>query len=105
AGSSAAHGGDRSRQPNPVAVASHETRTAARSWCGCGCRYSYPSQLGAVGTGGCPPPQPCRRTLQESSKPSATADVALLRSSTEFASVHVLDHALAQRAVGIGTHS
>ena len=43
------------------------------------------------------------RTLQESSKPSATADVAFLRSSTEFASVHVLDHALAQRADGIGT--
>ena len=34
----------------------------------------------------------------------AAADVALLRARTELASVHVLDHALAQRADGIRTH-
>ena len=44
------------------------------------------------------------RTLQKCSEPPAAADVALLRARTELASVHVLDHALAQRTDGIRTH-
>src|SRR5450830_574110 len=44
------------------------------------------------------------RPLEKRSKPPATADVALLRSRTELARVHVLDHALAQWADGIRTH-
>ena len=42
----------------------------------------------------------CRRVerpLQKRSEPLTTADVARLRSGTELARVHVLDHALAQR--------
>ena len=46
-----------------------------------------------------------RGALQERSEPLAAVDVALLRVRTELARVHVLDHALAQRADGIRTHS
>ena len=45
-----------------------------------------------------------RRPLEKRGEPLATADVACLRARTELARVHVLDHALAQRADGIGTH-
>ena len=37
-------------------------------------------------------------------EPLAAADVASLRMPAELARAHVLDHALAQRADGIGTH-
>ena len=39
----------------------------------------------------------------ECSEPLATAAMASLRARTQLASVHVLDHALAQRAYNIGT--
>jgi hypothetical protein len=42
--------------------------------------------------------------LEKCSEPLATADMASLRARTQLASVHVLDHALAQRAYNIGTH-
>ena len=42
--------------------------------------------------------------LQKRSEPLAAVDVAPLRARTELARVHVLDHALAQRADGIRTH-
>src|SRR5712671_4612398 len=44
------------------------------------------------------------RALQVRGKPLAAADVASLRVRVELARAHVLDHALAQRADGIGTH-
>src|ERR1700730_8238938 len=44
------------------------------------------------------------RALQIRSEPLAAADVASLRVRVEFARAHILDHALAQRADGIGTH-
>jgi hypothetical protein len=43
-------------------------------------------------------------TLQKRGKPFAAADVASLRSRTEFARIHVPDHALAQRADSIRGH-
>src|SRR5713226_6104506 len=45
-----------------------------------------------------------RGPLQKRGEPLAPADVAPLRTRTELASVHVLDHALAQRANGRRTH-
>src|SRR5712692_10612074 len=45
-----------------------------------------------------------RGPLQKRGEPLAAADVAPLRTRTELASVHVLDHALAQRANGRRTH-
>ncbi len=45
-----------------------------------------------------------RGPLQKRSEPLAAADVASLRARTELARVHVLDHALAQRADGIRAH-
>src|SRR4249919_2901201 len=45
-----------------------------------------------------------RRALQERREPLAGADVALLCGRGELARAHVLDHALAQRADGVGTH-
>ena len=44
------------------------------------------------------------RPLQKCSKPLAAGDVAPLRVCTKLARIHVLDHALAQRADGIRTH-
>src|SRR5216683_270975 len=44
------------------------------------------------------------RPLEKCSEPLATADMASLRARTQRASVHVLDHALAQRADNIATH-
>src|SRR6202030_269465 len=44
------------------------------------------------------------RTLQKRGEPLAAADVASLRVRVELARAHVLDHALAQGADGIGTH-
>ena len=44
------------------------------------------------------------RSLEKRSEPLAAADMASLRARTELARVHVLDHALAQRADSIGTH-
>src|SRR5580700_1260147 len=44
------------------------------------------------------------RSLQKRSKLFATADVTSLCTNTEFARVHVFDHALAQRADGLRTH-
>ena len=43
-------------------------------------------------------------SLQEGREPLAGTDMALLRGRAELARAHVLDHALAQRADGIGTH-
>src|SRR5262252_1663742 len=45
-----------------------------------------------------------RRSLQKCCELLAAADMAPLRSGTELARVHVLDHALAQRADRIRTH-
>src|SRR6185369_8246644 len=45
------------------------------------------------------------RALQECGEPLAGAYVALLCERVELARAHVLDHALAQRADSIGTHS
>ena len=45
-----------------------------------------------------------RRPLEKRGEPPAAANVASLRARTELARVHVLDHALAQRADGIRTH-
>ena len=45
-----------------------------------------------------------RRPLEKRGEPLATADMTCLRARTELARVHVLDHALAQRADSIGTH-
>ena len=45
-----------------------------------------------------------RRAPQERDEPLAAAEVASLRARTELARVHVLDHALAQRADGIHAH-
>lgn len=44
------------------------------------------------------------RPLEKCGEPLATADVAPLRARAELARVHILDHALAQRADGIRTH-
>ena len=44
------------------------------------------------------------RALQVRGEPLAAADVASLRVRVELARAHVFDHALAQRADGIGTH-
>ena len=44
------------------------------------------------------------RPLEKRCETLATADVACLRGRTELAGIHVLDHPLAQRADGIGTH-
>jgi hypothetical protein len=44
------------------------------------------------------------RSLQKCSETSAAVDVTALRVRTEFARVHVLDHALAQRGDGVDTH-
>jgi hypothetical protein len=44
------------------------------------------------------------RALQVRGEPLAAADVDSLRVRVELARAHVLDHALAQRADGIGTH-
>jgi len=44
------------------------------------------------------------RALQIRGEPLAAADVASLRVRVELARAHVLHHALAQRADGIGTH-
>src|SRR5260370_565972 len=45
-----------------------------------------------------------RRSLQKCSELLAAADMAPLRAGTELARIHVLDHALTQRADGIRTH-
>ena len=45
-----------------------------------------------------------RGPLQKRDEPLAAVNVASLRARTELASVHVLDHALAQRADRIDTH-
>src|SRR5215831_11082784 len=45
-----------------------------------------------------------RRSLQKCSEPFAAADVPPLCSRTEFARIHVLDHALPQRADSIRGH-
>src|SRR5438034_10586825 len=45
-----------------------------------------------------------RRALKKCSKPLAAGDVAPLRVRTKLARVHVLDHALAQRADRIRAH-
>src|SRR6266849_836883 len=42
--------------------------------------------------------------LEKRREPLAAADMAPLRAGTELARVHVLDHALTQRADGIRTH-
>jgi hypothetical protein len=44
------------------------------------------------------------RSLEKCGETLATADVAPLRARTELAGIHVLDHALAQQADGIGSH-
>jgi hypothetical protein len=44
------------------------------------------------------------RARQICSEPLAAVDVASLRMRVELARAHVLDHALAQRADGIGAH-
>ncbi len=44
------------------------------------------------------------RALQVRGEPLAAADVDSLRVRVELARAHVLDHTLAQRADGIGTH-
>src|ERR1019366_8544917 len=44
------------------------------------------------------------RPLEKRGELLAATDVAPLRARTQLASVHVLDHALAQRADGIHTH-
>src|SRR5216684_2060471 len=44
------------------------------------------------------------RSLQKCSETPAVVDVTSLRVCTEFARVHVLDHALAQRGDGVRTH-
>ena len=44
------------------------------------------------------------RALQVCGKPLAAADVTLLRMRSELARAHILDHALAKWADGIGTH-
>src|SRR6202521_1189734 len=45
-----------------------------------------------------------RGPLEKRSKPLAAVNMAPLRARTELASVHVLDHPMAQRADGIGAH-
>src|SRR5436190_444211 len=45
-----------------------------------------------------------RRAPQERGEPDTAVDVASLRMPTELARSHVLDHALAQLAGGVGTH-
>src|SRR5450432_3722530 len=45
-----------------------------------------------------------RRSLEKCREPFATVNMAPLRPRTKSARVHVLDHALAQRADGIRTH-
>ena len=42
--------------------------------------------------------------FKQPGEPLAAADVASLRVRVELARAHVLDHALAQRTDGIGTH-
>src|SRR5262245_33466237 len=44
------------------------------------------------------------RSLQECREPLAGTDMALLRGRAELARAHVLQHALTERADGIGTH-
>jgi hypothetical protein len=49
----------------------------------------------------------CRRVgrpADEGGEPPAAVDVASLRMTPELAGSHILDHALTQRADGLGTH-
>src|ERR1700693_3166502 len=45
-----------------------------------------------------------RGPLEKRSKPLAAVNMAPLRPGAEFACIHVLDHALAQRGDGVRTH-